>query len=189
MSTSAKDYPSLVAAGEKVETIAVPAVLAVFNWPKGSDRYRRVERFIERLFTKWDQFQVAHRHPKWREVNLAATVPGWTRYTIAEQMLERVRGSPGGPSAQIKKRSAATSRPSSIASAPAHRRAGPIAKLYSVNFCNGASNRVGEDRDSPIRLTPHGANAVEVRKREISSPPQSPAPDRIIALQSEVRAS
>ncbi|HEX4594649.1 MAG TPA: TAXI family TRAP transporter solute-binding subunit [Bryobacteraceae bacterium] len=87
-----KDYPSLVAEGQKVDTIAVPAILAVFNWPRGSDRYRRIERFVERLFTKWDQFLVAPRHPKWRDVNLGATVPGWTRYFIAEQMLERFHG-------------------------------------------------------------------------------------------------
>jgi TRAP-type uncharacterized transport system substrate-binding protein len=87
-----KDYPSLVAEGQKVDTIAVPAVLAVFNWPRGSDRYRRIERFVERLFTNWDQFLVAPRHPKWRDVNLGATVPGWTRYIIAEQMLERFQG-------------------------------------------------------------------------------------------------
>ncbi|MFZ1185352.1 MAG: TAXI family TRAP transporter solute-binding subunit, partial [Pseudolabrys sp.] len=41
----AKDYPLLVREGGKVDTIAVPAVLAVFNWSKGSDRYRRIERF------------------------------------------------------------------------------------------------------------------------------------------------
>src|SRR6266446_257454 len=87
-----KDYPSLVAEGQKVDTIAVPTVLAVFNWPRGSDRYRRIERFVERLFTKWDQFLVAPRHPKWRNVNLGATVPGWTRYIIAEQMLGRLHG-------------------------------------------------------------------------------------------------
>jgi TRAP transporter TAXI family solute receptor len=88
----AKDYPALIGEGKSVDTIAVPAVLAVFNWPKGSDRYRRIERFIERLFTKWEGFQVAPRHPKWRDVNLAATVPGWSRYPIAEQMLQRLRG-------------------------------------------------------------------------------------------------
>jgi TRAP-type uncharacterized transport system substrate-binding protein len=87
-----KDYPSLVAEGQKVDTIAVPTVLAVFNWPRGSDRYRRIERFVERLFTKWDQFLVAPRHPKWRDVNLGATVPGWTRHIIAAQMLERFHG-------------------------------------------------------------------------------------------------
>ena len=87
-----KDYPLLVAEGGKVDTIAVPAVLAVFNWSKGSDRYRRIERFAERLFSHWDQFLVAARHPKWRDVNLSATVPGWTRHTIAEQMLARFYG-------------------------------------------------------------------------------------------------
>jgi TRAP-type uncharacterized transport system substrate-binding protein len=95
----AKDYPSLVSEGQKVDTLAVPAVLAVFNWPKGSDRYRRVERFIEQFFTKWDKFQGPPRHPKWRDVNLAATVPGWTRYAVAEQMLERLRGPASGPMA------------------------------------------------------------------------------------------
>jgi TRAP-type uncharacterized transport system substrate-binding protein len=88
-----KDYPSLVVEGGKVDTIAVPAVLAVFNWPRGSDRYRRIERFAERLFSHWDQFLVPPRHPKWRDVNLNATVPGWTRHTIAEQMLTRFYGS------------------------------------------------------------------------------------------------
>jgi TRAP-type uncharacterized transport system substrate-binding protein len=92
----AKDYPSLIAEGEKIETIAVPAVLSVFNWPKGSDRYRRIERFTERLFANWDEFLVAPRHPKWRDVNLGATVPGWRRHTIAQQMLERFYG-PSGP--------------------------------------------------------------------------------------------
>lgn len=87
----AKAYPSLIPEGQKVDTIAVPAVLAVVNWPKGSDGYRRIERFIEQLFTKWDRFQVSPRHPKWRDVNLAATVPGWNRHSLAEQMLERLR--------------------------------------------------------------------------------------------------
>jgi TRAP-type uncharacterized transport system substrate-binding protein len=87
-----KDYPLLVREGGKVDTIAVPAVLAVFNWSKGTDRYRRIERFAERLFSHWDHFLAAPRHPKWRDVNLSATVPGWTRHTIAEQMLARFYG-------------------------------------------------------------------------------------------------
>jgi TRAP-type uncharacterized transport system substrate-binding protein len=87
-----KDYPSLVSDGQSVDTIAVPVVLAVFNWPKGSDRYRRIERFTERLFTHWDKFLAAPRHPKWRDVNLGGTVPGWTRHLLAEQMLERFYG-------------------------------------------------------------------------------------------------
>lgn len=89
---TSKEYPALVAEGQRVDTIAVPAVLAVYNWPKGGDRYRRVERFIERLFANWHRFQQPPFHPKWRDVNLAATVPGWTRYAVADQMLQRLTG-------------------------------------------------------------------------------------------------
>src|SRR6516165_2490810 len=86
-----KEYPTLIPEGQPVDTIGVPAVLAVFNWQKGNDRYRRVERFVERLFTNWDKFREPPRHPKWRDVNLAATVPGWTRWAVAEEMLRRIR--------------------------------------------------------------------------------------------------
>ena len=65
-------------------------MLAVFNWPKNTDRYNRVERFIEYLFSRWDTLQHAPYHPKWRDVNLAATVPGWTRSSVAEQLLQQM---------------------------------------------------------------------------------------------------
>jgi TRAP-type uncharacterized transport system substrate-binding protein len=88
---TSKEYPALVPAGESVDTIAAPAVLAVFNWSKGNDRHRRIERFVERLFTQWDKFREPPRHPKWRDVNLAATVPGWKRWAVAEEILRRIR--------------------------------------------------------------------------------------------------
>jgi TRAP transporter TAXI family solute receptor len=88
---TSEEYPTLVPQGETIDTIAVPAVLAVFNWPKDTDRYRRVKRFTEALFTKWDKFHEPHRHPKWRDVNLAATVPGWTRSNVAQEMLTRLQ--------------------------------------------------------------------------------------------------
>ena len=86
----AEDYPGLIPAGETVPTIAVPAVLAVFNWPKSSDRYRRVARFIEGYFAKFEQLQKAPFQPKWREINLAGKVPGWTRYAVAEEILSKL---------------------------------------------------------------------------------------------------
>jgi hypothetical protein len=88
---TSQEYPGLVPAGETVDTIGVPSVLAVFNWPKNTDRYRRVQRFVEALYTKWDKFLAPPRHPKWKDVNLAATVPGWTRWSVAEDMLRKVR--------------------------------------------------------------------------------------------------
>src|SRR5215467_8785551 len=90
-----QEYPGLVPPGQLSDTIAVPAVLAVFNWQKNSDRYRKVQRFVESFFTKFEQFQMPPRHPKWRVVNLAATVPGWTRWSVAEEMLQRIRQANG----------------------------------------------------------------------------------------------
>jgi len=86
---TSKDYPNLIPDGQRVDTLAVPTVLAVFNWPKGSDRYRRVERFTEQLFAKFGKLQEPPRHPKWKDVNLAATVPGWTRFSFAEETLQK----------------------------------------------------------------------------------------------------
>jgi TRAP-type uncharacterized transport system substrate-binding protein len=88
---TSQEYPGLVPPGQTVDTIAVPSVLAVFNWPKNTDRYRRVQRFVEALYTKWDKFLQPPRHPKWKDVNLAATVPGWTRWAPADEMLRKIR--------------------------------------------------------------------------------------------------
>ena len=87
---SSKDYPALLPSGQQIDTIAVPAVLAVYNWKSTTDRYRRVQRFVDRLFKNWDKFQNPPFHPKWRDVNLAATVPGWTRFSVAEEMLQHL---------------------------------------------------------------------------------------------------
>ena len=84
------DYPNLLDGKDRIDTIAVPAVLAVFNWPKDSDRYRKVQRFVQYLFTRWDTFQHPPYHPKWRDANLAATVPGWTRWGPAQDMLQQI---------------------------------------------------------------------------------------------------
>jgi len=86
-----QDYPNLLEGQDHIDTIAVPAVLAAFNWPKNSDRYNRVERFIEYLFNRWDTLQHPPYHPKWRDVNLAATVPGWTRFGAAEGLLQNMQ--------------------------------------------------------------------------------------------------
>lgn len=83
------DYPNLVEAGPGVETIAVGAVLAVFNWPDGTDRARRVNLVVDRFFSKFAEFQKPPRHPKWKEVNLAARLPGWNRLAEATAWLER----------------------------------------------------------------------------------------------------
>ena len=88
-SLSNQDYPALVAEGKPVDTIAVGAVLAVYNWARDSDRYRRVARFTDSLFGKLPDLQKPPRHPKWREVNVAATLKGWKRFQPAQDWLDR----------------------------------------------------------------------------------------------------
>jgi TRAP transporter TAXI family solute receptor len=83
------DYPQLVDAAKPVETLAVGSLLAVFNWPENSDRYNRVKRFVDAFFSRFDEFLQPGRHPKWKEVNLAADVPGWERVKPAQDWLDR----------------------------------------------------------------------------------------------------
>ncbi len=81
------DYPDMIPAGQSVETIADGAVLIAYNWPKNTDRYRRVETFINTFFPRIGEFGQPPHHVKWREVNLVATLPGWTRLESAEAWL------------------------------------------------------------------------------------------------------
>lgn len=83
-----EDYPDLIPEGETVETVAVPAVLAAYNWPQGTDRHRRLKIFVDALFSKFPELRKEPRHPKWREVNLLAEVPGWQRFGPAKQWID-----------------------------------------------------------------------------------------------------
>jgi TRAP-type uncharacterized transport system substrate-binding protein len=85
---SHETYPQLVPEGQTVSTVASGAVLAVYNWPEASYRYRRIAQFVEKFFSKFDEFLKPPRHPKWKEINLAVNVPGWTRFKAAQQWLD-----------------------------------------------------------------------------------------------------
>src|SRR3977135_3193177 len=86
-SIDATDYPSLVPKGERIATIAVPTILAVYNWPRQSDRYRRVARLVAHLFSRLDRLQSPGFDPKWKEVNLRAKVPRLDRFRPAPARL------------------------------------------------------------------------------------------------------
>jgi TRAP-type uncharacterized transport system substrate-binding protein len=83
------DYPQLVPQGQKVPTISVPTILAAYNWPRGSDRYARVERLTNYLFDRLDTLQSPGYHPKWKDVVLNAQVPGLSRFRAAQEWLDR----------------------------------------------------------------------------------------------------
>jgi TRAP-type uncharacterized transport system substrate-binding protein len=85
----ASDYPSLIKQGERVSTIAVPTVLVAFNWQERSNRYKRVARLVDYLFSRIDRLQAPGFDPKWKSINLAATVPGLARSSAAQAWLDR----------------------------------------------------------------------------------------------------
>ena len=83
------DYPALVAEDASVETVAVGAVLAVYNWQPGTERYTRLSRFVNSFFDNLADLQAPGRHPKWKQVSLTAQVPGWSRFREAQTWLQR----------------------------------------------------------------------------------------------------
>lgn len=83
------DYPGLIPEGTRIDTIAVPTVLVSYNWPVNSNRYLRVARFTELLFSRIDKLQGPGFDAKWKSVNLAATVPGLTRFPATQEWLDR----------------------------------------------------------------------------------------------------
>ncbi len=88
------DYPQLIAKGQSVDSVSVCAVLVAFNWSKDNVRYRKVAKFIDAFFDKFDEFQKPPRHPKWREVNFAATLEGWHRSPASQAWIDRAKQGP-----------------------------------------------------------------------------------------------
>lgn len=86
---TAADYPNLIADGAPVDTISAEAVLAAYNWPPASDRYRRLSLLVDSLFSRIALLQRPPFHPKWKEVALPAPVAGWTRFRAAQAWLDR----------------------------------------------------------------------------------------------------
>jgi TRAP-type uncharacterized transport system substrate-binding protein len=84
----ATDYPGLIKEGERVATIAVPTALVAYNWPINSNRFERVARFVDYLFSRVDKLQAPGFDPKWKSINLAATVPGLSRFPAAQAWLD-----------------------------------------------------------------------------------------------------
>jgi hypothetical protein len=87
-----------------VPTIANRALLVAYGWPDNSVRQKRLAKFVREFFGKIDQFNDGARHPKWNEINLAAEIPGWTRFKPAvdwlaenRNVVARDQGQPGSP--------------------------------------------------------------------------------------------
>jgi hypothetical protein len=90
------DYPRLIPQGSRVQTVAVPTVLAVYNWEPGSERHKRLVRMVDYLVQRLPNLQKAPYDPVWKNVNLAAPVPGWRRFPHMEFRLDQLKKARGG---------------------------------------------------------------------------------------------
>lgn len=85
---SHEDYPNLIPEGTAVSTLAVGAVLAVFNWREGTRKFKLVGNFTSSFFDVLPLLQASDKHPKWQEVDPAISVPGWTRFKPAQEWVD-----------------------------------------------------------------------------------------------------
>jgi hypothetical protein len=94
--------------------VAVGAVLFAYRRPKTHvEGYRRVQRFAEAYFPRIGAFGQRRRHPKCRDVNVAATLPGLARFEAAPAWRDgHLRAAPpGNPAAQPAASGRAARRP------------------------------------------------------------------------------
>jgi len=94
-----KDYPNLIRAGGEVATIATGMVLLAARSKTDPGSQQRVDRFVAAVFLRFAELQAQGRHPKWREVNLAASLPGFKRTRSAEAWLAARPAEPARPMA------------------------------------------------------------------------------------------
>jgi uncharacterized protein len=82
----AADYPNLIRAGDEVATVATGMALLAASRRDPASR-DRIDRFAAALFQRFAELQAQGHHPKWRDVNLAANLPGFKRTRAAESWL------------------------------------------------------------------------------------------------------
>lgn len=84
---NATTYDGLAQQGGMTETLSVSYAVAVFNWKKGTDRYYKMRKFADVLYSGIGDLQTGKWHAAWKDVNLSADLPGWTRYVTADEWL------------------------------------------------------------------------------------------------------
>jgi len=109
------DYPNLIAKGESIPTISVSALLAVYNWAPSTDRHRRCVRFIEYLFDRFDKLRGPTYQPGWKQMNLAGTIPGWTRFPPAQAMIDKLAAASANVDPNLARQQAARAAPGNVA--------------------------------------------------------------------------
>jgi hypothetical protein len=87
-------YPALIEEGALVPTVANRALLVAYNWPQNSPP-PATQGSLSLLRPSLIEYTDNARHPKWKEINLAAEVQAWTRFKPAADWLARHSGAIG----------------------------------------------------------------------------------------------
>jgi hypothetical protein len=77
-------------------------LLVVYNWPPNTERYVRLTNFVNQFFDNIDKFDNPARHPKWKEINIAADVRGWHRFKPAQDWLDAHRKEEKNATAEVR---------------------------------------------------------------------------------------
>ena len=64
-SLSHEDYPNMISAGQRYRHRRRRSVLIAYNWPKNTDHYQRVQRFVDVFFPRIADFRRLPPHPKY----------------------------------------------------------------------------------------------------------------------------
>ncbi len=88
VSLTNSDFPEIIPAGTKLDTVSVALIMVVNRWASSHPRHRKVGDFVEALFSRFEEFREPARSPKWQEVNLAAKVVNWDKFRPARDWLE-----------------------------------------------------------------------------------------------------
>jgi len=81
------DYPNLIEMETEIPSVATGMVLLAAASKDDPGHADRVVQLIDTLFSHFGELQKDGRHPKWRDINLAAGLPGWTRTPAADAWL------------------------------------------------------------------------------------------------------
>ena len=94
MRLTGHDLGNLIGADDKVDTIGVPTALLAIDAAPDSPRAGRLAPVTDRLFAQFDQSVGALHASRWKDVNLAARIPGWPRFAATQAWLEQNKGAP-----------------------------------------------------------------------------------------------
>jgi TRAP-type uncharacterized transport system substrate-binding protein len=95
-------FPELIPADKPVPTVAGGMILVAYNWPANTERYQRLTNFVNEFFNNIEKFNSPARHPKWKEINIASEVPGWTRFKPAQDWLDNRQKAEKNATAEVR---------------------------------------------------------------------------------------